>query len=112
MVMICSLGSRLVARACSEVLMGLYGMGPSRGGALRKSATGCCISVLNRIAACGCSAMRGFISSCTSDLALIFRRGNVADLSVIEAVEVLTALPAVASPPGEAIHKLERKGNS
>lgn len=50
MVMMCSLGSKLVARVCSEVLMGLYGMGPSRGGALRKSATGCCISVLKRIA--------------------------------------------------------------
>lgn len=48
--------------------------------------------------------MRGLISSCTSDLALILRRGNVADLSVIDAVEVFTALPNEASPPGEAVY--------
>lgn len=109
MVMICSFGSRLVARACSVVLMGLYGMGPSRGGALRRSATGCCISVLKRIAGTGCSAMRGLISNWISDLALILRRGNVADLSVMEAVEVFTAPPAppgdcgTSVPPGEAV---------
>jgi len=56
--------------------------------------------------------MRGLISSWTSDLALIFRRGNVADLSVIDAVEVLTAPPGEASAPGEAVHNLKGKGNS
>uniref|UniRef100_A0A1A9V943 Uncharacterized protein n=1 Tax=Glossina austeni TaxID=7395 RepID=A0A1A9V943_GLOAU len=62
-------------------------LGPSRAGALRKSGTGCCISVVKRIV--GCSTIRGLMSSCISVFA-VFRRGNVADLSVIDAVDVFT----------------------
>lgn len=45
--------------------------------------------------------MRGLISNWISDLALILRRGKVADLSVMEAVEVFT--PGGTSVTGEAV---------
>ncbi|KAI9584760.1 hypothetical protein GQX74_006655 [Glossina fuscipes] len=70
-----------------EVIAAGFGLGPSRAGALRKSGTGCCISVVKRIV--GCSTIRGLMSSCISVFA-VFRRGNVADLSVIDAVDVFT----------------------
>lgn len=102
---ICSFGSKLAARAFSIVLIGLYGAGPSRGGALRKSATGCCISVVKRIF--GCSTIRGLISNWISVLAVGLRRGNVADFNVIVAVEVLTVL--FGSPPGDAVRQRREK---
>uniref|UniRef100_A0A1A9ZRP7 Uncharacterized protein n=1 Tax=Glossina pallidipes TaxID=7398 RepID=A0A1A9ZRP7_GLOPL len=87
---------RLEVIAAILFIYGGFGLGPSRAGALRKSGTGCCISVVKRIV--GCSTIRGLMSSCISVFA-VFRRGNVADLSVIDAVDVFTP----PTPPSLAL---------